>query len=153
MVQAYILGHWAAGDLRYPRGDQATSLTPNQGTPNKATHKAFIESLLHTLNTARERINWLDSLLWPLNWMGLLGHGEYACRRQPKNPTGSSNISLPHRTAFSHTIKHKCNNHLSRAAFLRCKFRVYSLPSNYYMIKTISISFKCFIGQKDGCFY
>lgn len=49
--------------------------------------------------------------------------------------------------------KHWCISHLSNAAFPQCKFRVYSAPSHHRMIKTISISFKCFIGQKDGCFY
>lgn len=44
-------------------------------------------------------------------------------------------------------------NHFRLVAFPQCKFRVYSIPSNYDMIRTTSISFKCFIGLKDGCFY
>lgn len=42
---------------------------------------------------------------------------------------------------------------LLRAPFPARKITVCSVQSNYGMIKTISISFKCFIGQIDGCFY
>lgn len=42
---------------------------------------------------------------------------------------------------------------LFHAPFPARKITVYSVQSNYGMIKTISISFKCFIGQIDGCFY